>query len=1174
MPGIGDQQVLQQLLTGMNTMQMQSGLMPGGVPALNNQNTYRPPPVATPAQFSNDLSINLRNTFSYQAMTPPMFGGITPVPRTQEAQGYLPGPTMGGGWGMARQQAQGNASKFLTSAQATTGFGARGAFGLGVGALVGGATMNPWMGLAASAGADYLMGDMVERMAQMPFKPMIDQQQRAMQLQNMSMNNVRRGSDLSASGMGLSLTASMDLERNLMRTVDNRNFKRDTGGMFNRQDMMKLTDISSQVGLLDGSQSVDQISRDMGKIGRALSTFMKVVEEPDVRKALQMMGNMRQLGMSIPETNVAAANARTYARMAGTTVQGVMQAGMQGAGMFQQYGMSGATGMGVGMAAAGAAGTMGTILDPRTLNLLGGREGVAQTLTGAAAQMSQITAILPGMLKRGKDGKLTVDEDAMGKLTRPGGIDELVRGSASRVDRQFIEEYSHRKGALQDELMNKMGPMGAILMPVLLAKRFMSQTGIKDLGAGLRGIGLDEKQAETIQLTFESPDFYKSIRQQQRTLAIEQQKIRSVRSQSLADAADDVGSARFSRGLADAAVGTARLVLPFSGNLSGAGLRRSTRFMGNAADNWLRAEAEDADLEEQQIASGGGRLLRAVRPGQLTSAEEQTGLAKRLTSDKGAREFNEQVNRYAQRTQRPGNRLRQENRRYLEEAEQMRSANPFEVAAGIMSRNFIGPDGTVGLTNIGRGGESAAETLMESEDFGTRWRNGTLGTTFGLNDKLTMGQLERRQENRKLLGRQVEQGLATPNDTRELNRITDKYGLKDKDIANAVGKASAAVSALLKDKTTTLGWGGTYVTGRTTGDEIDRTIHAAIGSVPGLDAGKRAALAKEMRSEVIRTVGNSAGAAEKTVLDKIAKGGAAIAANQQAGDRQQHANRAEFKRETIIGLLGMDTGFFGNTESQRDVLGVFSKEDNALQQQFLAAATMDAAGNREGADTLRTQLRRDKRYTDEQRAGAESGVRKIIAGMDESDKKSVGDKFSALYKKGGRDLIAKTVGSYAKSTEDVLNEEQLQARKNVLGVEGAAIFAKDGVRGLKKHLDSGGELDGASESLVKQIREGALTPADVDRKIQKRREGRASGTFEGGLVRIADKLGLGDFAEEGISELEDMQERAAAGAAGGEGLGAAASNLDAASAKLLEAASSLAHTGDRGDLRETLRLTQ
>jgi hypothetical protein len=408
-----------------------------------------------------------------------------------------------------------------------------------------------------------------------------------------------------------------------------------------------------------------------------------------------------------------------------------------------------------------------------------------------------------------------------------------------------------------------------------------------------------------------------------------------------------------------------------------------------------------------------------------------------------------------------------------------------------------------------------------------------------------------------------------------LNRLTDKYGLKDKDVANAVGKASAAVSALLKSKTTNLGWGGTYVTGRTTGDEIDRTIHAAIGNVPGLDAGKRAALAKEMRSEIIRTVGNSAGAAERTVLDKIAKGGAAISANQQAGDSQQHANKAEFKREAIVGLLGMDTGFFGNTESQRDVLGVFSKEDNALQQQFLAAATMDAAGNREGADALRTQLRRDKRYTDEQRAGAESGVRKIVAGLDESDKKAVGDKFSAAYKKGGRDLVSKTASGYAKSAEGILDEEQLQARKSVLGVEGAAIFARDGVRGLKKHLDSGGVLDGASESLVKQIREGALTPADVDRKIQKRREGRAAGTFEGGLVRIADKIGLGNFAEEGLSELEDMQERdAAAAAAGGDGLGAAASNLDAASAKLLEAASSLAHTGDRGDLRETLRLTQ
>lgn len=1174
MPGIGDQQVLQQLLTGMNTMQMQAGLMPGGVPALNNQNTYRPPPAATPAQFSNDLSIHLRNTFSYQPLAPPMFGGITPVPRTQEAQGYLPGPTMGGGWGMARQQAQGNASKFLTSAQATTGFGARGAFGLGVGAVAGGLTMNPWIGAAAGAGADYLMGDVVERMAQMPFKPLIDQQQRAMQLQNMSMNNVRRGSDLSASGMGLSLTASMDLERNLMRTADNRNFKRDTGGMFNRQDMMKLTEISSQVGLLDNAQSVDQISRDMGKIGRALSTFMKVVEEPDVRKALSMMGNMRQLGMSIPETNVAAANARTFARMAGTTVQGVMQAGMQGAGMFQQYGMSGATGLGVGMAAAGAAGTMSTILDPRTLNLLGGREGVAQTLTGAAAQMSQITAILPGMLKRGKDGKLTVDEDAMGRLTRPGGIDELVRGSASRTDNQFIQEYSHRKGALQDEFMNKMGPMGAILMPVLLAKRFMSQTGISDIGAGLRGIGLDEKQSETIAQLYQSPDFYKAMRQQQRTLDIEQQKIRGMRSQSLADVADADVSRRFSRGLGNAALDMVDM---------GTGqVRRDITAVGNGANNWMRSEAEDADLEEQQIAAGGGRLLRAVRPGALTSAAEQRGLAERLRTDKGASEFNEQVNRYARRQRSSADILRSENRQYMAEAEQIRSANPLTAIGGLMSRTLIGPDGSTGFADIGRGGESSAETLMESEDFGTRLRNGTLGTMVGLNDKLSLGQLERRQANRKLLGRQVEQGLATPNSTGELNRLTEKYALKDKDMANVVGKATAAVSALLKSKTAPLGWEGTYVSSRTTGDEIDRTIRAAIGNVPGLDAGKNAALAQELRSEIIRTVGNSAGSSEKLVLDRLAKGGADIAGNDKAAVQQYHANKAEYKREAIVSLLGMDTGFFGNTESQREVIDIFAKEDNALQQKYLAVASMEAAGNKEGAEALRTQLRLDKKYTDEQRAGAESGARKAVAGMDENDKANMGKKFSAAYsdkKHGGLYGITKTVAGLAATAQDVSKEEQMRARVGVLGVEGADIFAKDGVRGLKKHLESGGVLEGASESLVKQIREGALTPADVDRKIQKRREDRASGTFAGGLVQMADKIGAGDFASDALETLENMQEedaaaRPAAAAAEGDSLGAAASNLDAASAKLLEAATSLAHTGDRGDLRETLRLTQ
>jgi hypothetical protein len=1182
MPGIGDQQVLQQLLTGMNTMQMQSGLMPGGVPALNNQNTYRPPPVATPAQFSNDLAINLRNTFSYQAMPPPMFGGITPVPRTQEAQGYLPGATMGGGWGMARQQAQSNASKFLTSAQTTTGFGARTAFGTGVGLL---ATpfVGPWGGAAVGFGADYLLGDTVERMAQMPFKPMIDQQQRAMQLQNMSLNNVRRGSDLSASGIGLSLTASMDLERNLMRTADDRNFKRDTGNMFNRQDMMKLTDISSQVGLLDNAQSVDQISRDMGKIGRALSTFMKVVEEPDVRKALQMMGQMRQLGMTIPETNVAAANARTYARMAGTTVQGVMQAGMQGAGMFQQYGMSGATGLGVGMAAAGAAGTMSTILDPRLLNLLGGREGMTQSLTSSAAHMSQITSILPGMLTRGKDGKLAVDPEALSKLAKPGGIDELVRSSASKVDAKFIQEYSYRKETLQDDLMNKMGPMGAVLMPVLLAKRFMAQTGITDMGAGLRGIGLDSKQAETIAEMYHAPDFYKSIRQQQRTLEIEQQKVRRDRRESLADTADDDASRRMGRTAGKLALVAVAPTLGAGLLAAGITPTRIMRGLGNAADTWQRSEGEDADLEEQQIAAGGGRLLRAVRPGALTSSEEQGSLAKRLVSDEGAREFNERVNRSVREGPTGKEILRRENERYLKDTQAMTygllPGRRIGAMRAIVSRNFYGPDGEFGLTQIGRGGEYVGESLMESEGIGRRLSNSTVGTLFGLNDNLTPQQLDARIEDRKTLGKQIEQGAATPQSTVELNRVKSKYGLGDKQMAAIVGAATGDVNKLLKSKVTDLGWGGSYVTGSTTGDEIDRTIKASLARIPNLDDRKRAGLAKELRAEIMRTVSHTANASEKEVLAKLESGGADIAGNQKEAVQQYHAGAAERNRESAIKALNMDTGFFGNEESQRAVMGIFGKGDNELQQQYLAVAAMDAAGDKEAAERLRSELRLDKKYTDEERGAAESGARKVVADMDEDDKRTVGARFTEQYRAGGRTAVRKTIKGIAETAGNAAINDQKRARVGVLGVEGADIFAAKGVAGLKKHLAGGGVLEGASESLVDQIKEGALTDADLERKVQKRSEGRAAGVFSGGLSNLAKKVGLSESivdyletsAEEGAAEeAAEATKEAEEEHPGSTAFKAAVGTFDTASNRLLDAANMLANNGDRGDLQGTM----
>lgn len=1194
MPGFEDQQVLQQLLTGMNTMQMQTGLMPGGIPAYNNNNAYAAPPVQTPAQFSNNLAVNFRNTFSYQAVTPPMFGGVTPVPRTGAAQSYLPGATLGGGWGMARQQAQGNAGELLTSAQTVSGIGARSAFSGGLGLL---ATpfLGPWGGAAVGFGADYLMGDAVERMGQMPFKPFVDRQQRATQLQNMSLNNVRMGSDLSASGIGLSMTASMDLERNLMRTADNRNFKRDTGNMFNRQDMMKLTEISSQVGLLDNSQSVDQIARDMGKIGRALSTFMKVVEEPDVRQALQTMGQMRQLGMSIPETNVAAANARTYARMAGTTVQGVMQAGMQGANIFQQYGMSGATGLNVGMAATGTASMLGSVLDPRTLNMMGGRDGMAQSLASSAAKMSQISAILPGMLKRGKEGKLGVDEAAVHELmTGKKSVQALVRESASRMSgsqgTQFINDFSTQKSELEDEFMNSLGGMGGTLLPLVMGRSLMESGATNNMGAALRIAGLDEKQARTYQLLYEKGTLGDTLRQQQRTAQLERQRARTQRREGLSEAASGDRWSQFGSNVADltfnVGVGLANTPLMLGGgaplDMRAKDVRRGLRGLGNAANRFMRENfAEDTDIEEQQLAAGGGRLLRSLRPGELADSTTREQLGKQLDTDAGAQRF---LKSWTADKTAPAllDRTNAEIDRYVDQRKRLADINPLVNLGAIGERLFTGPGGT-GLTQLGRGGENIVETMQRNRSFFERARSGTLAESFPLfANQDSAATLKARALDQAALGKSIETALSSA-DGSGIQAIGKKYKLSTGEIATATSQAAGAARDYFKSQKENVGPLSLH-TGNPTVGGLEQAIEKALAATPNLSPADKKKLASDLRTEAIRSASQGMTSSEKEFLTKFATGGADVAAQLGPGATQQaFLNKAETTRKETLAQLGIGTGYFDDMDSARQVVGVFSREgkEGDLQQKYLIAKSLDAAANsasdegtakklRAQATKLRADLDADESVTDAQRAGAREGATGAAAQMSKDHLKSMGTAFSREIGKGTLDKSLVHVRKRLQG--EAAYEDFAAAGIATLGVEGLNIFKEGaksgkGVEKLREFMHAKGDTEG-----LKSL-EG-LDDVKMLRRIQKRMGRNAEGKFAGGLSQLADGMSEVDARNtETIEALDearrkDMQTGSSTGAGD---LGVVVEHFAKATDVFAQGASDLLASRDREYLGTTVR---
>src|ERR1700687_4739321 len=102
------QMALQQLLKGLNTMQAQQGLTPGGIPipsqtmqALQMQSPQR---TMHPSDFSTQLRVHfIQHQQMAQSALPMPMGSMTPVARGPQM--FMPNmpPAMFGGAGMAHQ---------------------------------------------------------------------------------------------------------------------------------------------------------------------------------------------------------------------------------------------------------------------------------------------------------------------------------------------------------------------------------------------------------------------------------------------------------------------------------------------------------------------------------------------------------------------------------------------------------------------------------------------------------------------------------------------------------------------------------------------------------------------------------------------------------------------------------------------------------------------------------------------------------------------------------------------------------------------------------------------------------------------------------------------------------------------------------------------------------------
>jgi len=1138
MPGPQDQQSVQQLLAAMNTMQMQAGLMPGGIPVNSNQPAFTPPSIMHPSQFSNNLRMDYGSRYSPFASPPPMFAGVSPVMRTDFANSVLPTAE---GWGAARQQAQGNANTRLTyaTAGATIGGGLLGAAaGAKLGAMGGMALGQalipiPFVGAAIGGAIGGIGGGLVggtagSAMAELPFNIASSQRHRALQLQNMSMLNVRSGTDLSASGMGLSNTASMNLERNLTNMTDNRNFQRGTGGMFNRQDMMKITQISAQVGLLDNTQTVDQITREMSKIGRALTTFMKIVEEPDVQEALKMMGKMRGMGMSIPETNIAASNARQFARMAGTTVQGVMAQGMQGASMFQAYGMSAGAGFNTGMAATGVAGIAATTMDPRQLSMLGGREGMTQHLVGAAAKIANIDAFLPGLSTMGADGKLSINrkmlmEFANDKRSVTGLVQESGRQLSGMGTAGFAEAYATQRAELQDQFMRTLGPQGAVLAPMMVARNLMETGAVKTLGAGLSiALGGDEKQARAVELAAKSGNLFRDMRNAARP---ESSLYQAGRLEKRLDQRERAGSEAWSQ---------------FGGQLGTQGLHRALERTGIGFDNFFQSKfGGNVDIEEQQAAQGGGDILRAVRATRFGSAPQLAQLQEKLGSEEGRKGIvgalagtHAEIQASVAREARVG---------------------AFRESIGAVAWPIRGQTGPEGL-GFGPKSEYLEDTIDRNQGYTTRYKR-LLGITGG---PRSADQTERIATDAEDLGSLIERGRSSRGNvdiTQGISARLGAIGMSAKDVTTALAAASSGVDRYASSKVGIFG-----------GMEGDATMGGFKSAIEkrltdsGFAPDKVAAMMADP-AFIEKAIGAGEGGRTeqvKNVLSQVEKSGADIRAAREGRYTIHTRAQADAGAAKALGALGI----FGNRANEADakkLMEVFGAEggDAEIRKQLMIAKSLDESakydvnnGDPESAERKRAQAikirddleqatKKDPKKRDAL-AKAAAYVEGLGSTMSTSTLEYVGEAFlgkgvtdridkGKTSAEGHSRAILKAVAA-GKDIQDrgTIDEGMVKklGRKNYeafLAAEkkqpGSGMAALQGI--AKGAVAGGGTLGTLTKAQVAKIAAGTMPEGELLQQAAGDLTGGAQGVTSGGNTSGAPTTGLSDVSDAMITNMED-----------------------------------------------------
>jgi hypothetical protein len=296
----------------------------------------------------------------------------------------------------------------------------------------------------------------------------------------------------------------MALGGGIQRMAESQSFKAETGGMFNRHDLMQIMQKSGQAGMMDMDQGVDRIQQQLRDVSRTVKRFMELTNDPDVTSVIKRMGQMHTLGMSVPEIEQAASSMRAYSRAAGTTVSGLYQQGLPGAMTYQGLGLSGGAGLQYGMysaAAARQAVASGTFSNAE-LSMYGGVQGIAQRNMQAQGAFMSMPMFGASISSYGAGG-WGMNAGALARMGGGGaGPQGMVMGAVSNMNAAVgaggigaLAMMPLQQKQIMDQAARTMTPYEQTAMRFSMASdtgKFLGLKGAGGFAAGARMLYGDE----------------------------------------------------------------------------------------------------------------------------------------------------------------------------------------------------------------------------------------------------------------------------------------------------------------------------------------------------------------------------------------------------------------------------------------------------------------------------------------------------------------------------------------------------------------------------------------------------------------------------------------------------------------------------------------------------------